>query len=370
MLETLAVQTDTIAVADTPAIAGLVFRGFRGESDYPAMAEVFRRARERDELEWVESEEDIARQYRYLSNCDPYRDMLFAEIDGRVIGYGRTWWVQFDDGTRTYAHFAQVVPDWRACGIWQAMLRYNETHLRQIAQVQRTEAPIQMFEAWSSNTERGWTQVLVAEGYQPVRYGYSMVRANLEDIPQIPLPPGLEVRPVQPEQIETIWAAAQEAFRDHWGYNDEEWDLKHLREWQEMPIFTPELWQVAWAGDEVAGMILNFINDQENATYARLRGYTETICVRRPWRRLGLARALIARSFEVLKAQGMTEAALGVNAQNPNGARQLYESMGFVTVKEFVTYRKPVWESPQGLLPGKEKNNGNGTEHTTTETNG
>jgi len=343
MLETLTVQTDTIAVTDAPAIPGLVFRGFRGASDYPAMAEVFRLAREADQLEWVESAEDIARQYRFLSNCDPYRDMLFAEVDGRVIGYGRSWWVQFDDGTRTYAHFAQVVPGWRECGIWQAMLRYNEAHLRQIAQVQRTEAPIQMFEAWSSNTEQGWTQVLVAEGYEPVRYGYFMVRANLEAIPQIPLPSGLEVRPVQPEQIEIIWAAAQEAFRDHWGYNDEEWDLKRLREWQEMPIFTPELWQVAWAGDEVAGMVLNFIDVKENTAFGHLRGYTETICVRRPWRRLGLARALIARSFEVLKAQGMTEASLGVDAQNPNGARQLYESMGFVTVKEFVTYRKPLW---------------------------
>jgi mycothiol synthase len=62
--------------------------------------------------------------------------------------------------------------------------------------------------------------------------------------------------------------------------------------------------------------------------------------VRRPWRRRGLARALIARSLQVLKDQGMTEACLGVDAQNPNGARHLYESMGFCSVKEFVTYRK------------------------------
>ena len=89
-------------------------------------------------------------------------------------------------------------------------------------------------------------------------------------------------------------------------------------------------------------MILNFIHEAENREYHRLRGYPETICVRRPWRRRGLARALIARSLQVLKDQGMTEAAPGVDAQNPNGARHLYESMGFRTVKEFVTYRKPM----------------------------
>ena len=64
--------------------------------------------------------------------------------------------------------------------------------------------------------------------------------------------------------------------------------------------------------------------------------------MRRPWRRRGLARALIARSFRVVKEQGMTEAALGVDALNPNGALQLYRSMGFEVVKRHTTYRKPL----------------------------
>jgi ribosomal protein S18 acetylase RimI-like enzyme len=55
-----------------------------------------------------------------------------------------------------------------------------------------------------------------------------------------------------------------------------------------------------------------------------------------------VARALIARSFRVLKELGMTEAALGVDAQNPNGALRLYKSMGFEPVKEHTTYRKPL----------------------------
>ena len=334
-------QIESIAVAGAPAITGLAFRGFRGERDYPAMAEVFRLARQADEIEWVESAEDIARQYRYLTNCDPYTDMVFAEMDGEVIGYGRVWWLQLDDGARIYAHFAQLMPAWRGLGIREAMLRHNEQRLREIAAA-HTNVDVRMFESWASNTEHEWAALLQAGDYRPVRYGYTMVRPHLEEIPEIPLPPGLEVRPVQPDQIETVWEAAHEAFRDHWGYNEDEWRLEHLREWQEMPIFTPELWQVAWDGDQVAGMVLNFINEKENAAYNRLRGYTETICVRRSWRRLGLARALIARSFEVLKAQGMLEAALGVDAENPNGARQLYESMGFQTVKTFVTYRKPL----------------------------
>ena len=36
----------------------------------------------------------------------------------------------------------------------------------------------------------------------------------------------------------------------------------------------------------------------------------------------------------------MTEAALGVDAENTNGALQLYKSMGFGVVKRHATYRK------------------------------
>jgi len=53
-------------------------------------------------------------------------------------------------------------------------------------------------------------------------------------------------------------------------------------------------------------------------------------------------RALIARSFEVLKGQGMEEGALGVDGENPNGELQLYESMGFKTTKRWIALRRPV----------------------------
>jgi ribosomal protein S18 acetylase RimI-like enzyme len=167
-----------------------------------------------------------------------------------------------------------------------------------------------------------------------------MVRPNLEDIPNLPLPEGLEVRPGKREHSRAIFKAAAEAFQDHWGAS--EWRDEEYEQWLEQPIFNPDLWQVAWDGNEVAGMILNFIHKKENREFNRKRGYTETICVRRPWRKKGLARALLARSFKVLKDQGMTEAALSVDAENTSGALGLYESMGFRVVKKHATYRKPL----------------------------
>lgn len=320
---------------------GIAFRGFRGEVDYPLMAAVIAGSKDADGLEWVTKVEDIERNYRHLVNSDPETDMVFVEVDGDVIGYTRVWWLEEITGQRAYMHFAHLLPEWRGLGIRSAMLRHSEERIREIAAGQPPGGP-DMFRAFVTDTEIHWESLLQEAGYEGVRYGYSMVRPDLEDLPDLPLPSGLEVRPVQPEHVDQIWAAAQEAFRDHWGYSEDEWSFENLRSWQESPTYEPGLWQVAWAGDEVAGMVQNFIDRAENEEYGRLRGYTEGISVRRPWRRQGLARSLIARSFRVLKEQGMTEAALGVDAQNPNGALQLYTSMGFQIDKRHTTYQKPL----------------------------
>jgi ribosomal protein S18 acetylase RimI-like enzyme len=51
---------------------------------------------------------------------------------------------------------------------------------------------------------------------------------------------------------------------------------------------------------------------------------------------------LIAASLYALKERGMTEAGLGVDAENTSGALSLYEFMGFREVKKNIIYRKPL----------------------------
>lgn len=338
-MEKLAVQA--ITVADEPEVPGLAFRGFRGEVDYPSMLAVIEASKEVDGTERTDSLEDITRNYQHLHNCDPFQDMVFAEVDGRVVGYGRVWWSQTVNGKRIYSGFTFLEPAWRNKGIRRAMLRHNERRLRQIA-ADHPQDEEHWLEAWASDSEEHWESLLVDEGYEGVRWGFEMVRPDLENIPDLPLPEGLEVRPVPPEQYRAVFDAAKEAFRDSWEFSEDWFSEEDFEAWQQDRTFQPELWQVAWDGDQVAGMVQNFVNEAENKEYGRRRGYTEGICVRRPWRRRGLARALIARSFRVIKDLGMTEAALGVDSQNQNGALQLYKSMGFEVVKRHTTYRKPM----------------------------
>ena len=194
---------------------------------------------------------------------------------------------------------------------------------------------------WNRSTsEKDLVALLESRGYLPVRYETHMVRDLSEPFPEAPMPPGLEVRPVKPEQLRHIFEASNEAFRDHWGSRDE--SEEEYKSQLESPEFRPELWKVAWDGDQMASVIHNFVDEKENEEYNRKRGYTEGICTRRPWRKLGLARSLLVQSMQMFKEMGMTETALSVDSQNISGAVRLYESVGYRKVKQQIVYRKPI----------------------------
>ena len=333
-------KQERIIVSDPPTIPGLTFRPFRGTADYPEMLAVIEASKAVDKEEWVTSLEDIERDYRYLRNCDPATDMIFAEIDGKVVGYGRTWWEDERKGDRVFSLFTNHDPDWRGVGIRRTVLRWLETRARAISDEHPTER-VEWLQSWASEYEHDAVRLLQLEKYEIVRWEYEMVRNLAEDILPASLPEGIEIRPVADADGERIFAAAYEAFADHWGEAD--WfSEKNLARWREAPTYNPSLWKVAWDGDEIVGMVLNYVDERENETYARRRGYTETICVRKAWRGRGIAKALITASMKMHKANGMAETAHGVDTQNPTGALQLYEGLGYRSRRTFCTFRKPL----------------------------
>ena len=325
---------------NAPDVPGLTFRPFRGESDYPLMLAVLELCKVADKDEWAVSLEDIARDYRHLRNCDPATDMIFAEVDGEVVGYGRTWWEEERKGDRVFTLFTNLVPAWREKGIRHAMLGWLEDRACEKADAHPTDRP-EILQSWASEFEKDVIRVYEANGYAVVRWGYEMARSLDEEIRPAPLPDGIEIRPVTDAEAPKVFEAAHEAFADHWGETD--WFTpRDLEEWREGPHYDPALWKIAFDGDEIVGTVLNFVNEKENEEYKRRRGYTEAICVRKAWRGRGIAKALITESMQMHKENGMTETAHGVDAQNPTGALQLYEGLGYRPVKTGYTYRKPL----------------------------
>lgn len=332
--------TNIISLPDAPQISGLSFRGFQGESDYPKMVAVIQGSKDADQIERVDEVEDIIKNYRHLVNSDPYQDMLFAEIDGEVIGYQRVFWYEELDETRIYKLFGYLLPTWRHKGIGRAMFHQAERRLTEIAATHPAGLP-RFLESECADTETGKEALIKSEGYDAVRHSFIMVRSDLENIPDLALPEGVNIRPVLPEHYQKINDASREAFQDHWGYS---LDLEEtVEQWFENPNFDPTLWRVAWEGDQVVGMVLNFIDKRANEVYRHKRGWTENICVRRPWRKKGIARALIVDSLHALKERGMLEAALGVDTENVSGALRLYQGLGYQPIKRISIYRKPLF---------------------------
>jgi mycothiol synthase len=332
-------QTDAAALA-AERVPGLVLRPYAGEADVPDFVRIFNAEEAADGLDerltvegeraWLSSPDE---------HFDPRRDMVLAELDGRMVGAAWQVWIDNRDGVLRDHRLSGVVdPEFRGRGIGSALLAHNERRARE----RSASLPADrrgVYGAWSA-VDRPASKLLQRSGYEVVRWFFDMVRPTLDDLPEAALPDGLELRPVTPDQHLAIWRANREAFRDHWGGSDESEDA--MRRYFEAPERDLTLWLIAWDGDEVAGGVFNEIPAAANAELGLQRGWLESVFTRRAWRRRGLARALMLRSLALLRERGMTSAALGVDADNPLGALGLYESAGFAAHERYNAWRKPM----------------------------
>jgi ribosomal protein S18 acetylase RimI-like enzyme len=322
-----------------PLPAGVVLRHLRAPDDLHDMNTIANAIRRAEGTDFSTTDEQFAQFYADPPGSDPASDVAVAEIDGQIVGYGRAAWHEELDGTRIYEVIPFLDPRLAGSALFLALIDALEGRDRLIAADH--PAGEKHFETFGGDLAIERDALLRTRGYEAVRYFYSMVRPTLDDLPDAALPEGLEIREVRPEHLPAIWAADQEAFRDHWGFFPGD-DGEYERFRTDPVMSDTSLWRIAWDGDEVAGQVRSFISADENERLGRLVGHTEHISVRRPWRRRGLARALIAASFPLLRARGMTQAALGVDTENTSGALRVYEGCGFVPVSRTTTYRKPL----------------------------
>jgi len=232
-------------------------------------------------------------------------------------------------------------------GPGKSFLYHSQERLRQIIRHQDNEAPDseapfsggRLFEANATSFQPELARLLEEDGFQAVRWGSMMTCSNLQNTPNVPMLVGLEVRPVKPEHYRQIWDALLDAFHDDPGYSKPSEDDYTF--WQQNSQFQPDLWQVAWEGNQVTGMVLNYITHDSAGNDPGL-AWTEDICVRRSWRRCGLALALLVRSMRRFREIRFTQTSLGVDLNNLHGALQLYESMGYQLVSTLTIYRKQI----------------------------
>ena len=324
-------------IENFPDIRGMTLRRYRGKEDLRAMADVITLSRGADGVDFVTTESDLEEQFSDPSDFDPKTDVVIVEAEGKIIGIARLWRQDREGGKKVFDHSVELLDEWRDRGIREALFLHNERRIRSIAATANLGEVF--LELWANDSDNDWKSIILSNGYEPVQHEIDMVR-DLKDIPDMPLPEGIEIRPVRSEHLPKIWEAVGEANRDDWDYSEERYDDKHFEAFKKTKEFQPQLWQVAWKGDTLAGMILNYIIDEENARFNWKQGHTEYVFVREQFRGTGLGRALLAQSFRVLKEHGMDEATLGMEVENPHDPLRLYEGMGFKVTRHFTWYRK------------------------------
>ena len=328
---------------DAPDVPGLRFRHFGGPADFAGMAAANQAGRDAAGQEQVITADSMAHDYAHFINWDPAADTLIAERDGRIVGYARTQWRDQTDGQRAFTSIVVVEPAQRGLGLSDAMLDWAEARLDAIARaIPIGERRSGMFQSFSLSNETELAAALEARGWTRTGQGHDMVRPTLDDLPERPMPAGLVVRLIGPDEASRrrVWDAGVEAFADE--RNETESTEEEWHAFLTDPSEDPALWVVAFDGDEIAGAVRGLIDPNGNAHHRRERGLLEAVYTRRPWRRRGLARALIAQALARLRGHGMTSAYLGVDGLNPNQAIDLYSSLGFEIVSTTYDWAKPL----------------------------
>ena len=341
-MSTTRAVSDTILIPEAPPIESLRFRHYRGQVDHPAMAELNTASRAANGMVEVTTTESIDVGYAHPVNCDLTRDFVAAELDGRLVGYGRNYWVDRNDGTRSFDSLCHLDPTVRGRGIGSAMFAWQRRRIAEIHGAMPDDRR-SVATAYIYGQDLAGRAMVEAASFKVVRRFAQLVRPDLEAIVEVPMPNGFEVRAVDPNDgatIRRVWEAGAEAFADHWGESADEWSDDQYAGFLESPETAPELWQVAFHGDEVAGHILNYLGPIEPD--GTRTGWTEAIAVRRAYRRRGVARALLARSLQTVRDAGATRAALGVDTENVNHALDLYEGLGFRVIADEFVYQGPV----------------------------
>ncbi|MGA7096028.1 MAG: GNAT family N-acetyltransferase [Acidimicrobiia bacterium] len=163
-------------------------------------------------------------------------------------------------------------------------------------------------------------------GLEPVRYIKEMLMP-LDGRAAAVEPIGVDIVAWDRSRDEEARKVLNEAFADHWGSTPT--DAETFRHRLESHGMRLDLSFLAMAGDELVGLCLNASYPEDEATSGRREGWVEVLGVSRGWRGRGVATALISASLDLFAQDGMTHGAIGVDADNPTGAFQLYRRIGF-----------------------------------------
>jgi ribosomal protein S18 acetylase RimI-like enzyme len=266
-------------------------------------------------------------------------DVFCASIDERLVAYAPVYVQIIQDGPVGLPHRIwteiKAHPD---CSDPEEIKDRLLASVQQRAQALTAPFPdrtVQMMFEYRCN-EGPAVEFILARGFEYSKSVFFMRRDLREALPLLPAPEGISLirwkMPDEAEQRQYI-VARNECFPEA---------PINLAEWQyymQSPQWAAGTIIAAFAGDELAGAVNVYWDEEENQRSRQHIGFTEDIFVRPAWRGKGIARSAIVESMRYLVEHGLEEAFLQVSALNQN-ALGLYTGLGYQVVQESRHYSR------------------------------
>ena len=152
------------------------------------------------------------------------------------------------------------------------------------------------------------------------------------------LPPGITYVEWTPELAQRFWEVYDDAFRNRPGFPG--WPAQRWIDWiSGYDDFRPDLAFLALEGGEAAGFIVCEVDAASELPAGRRAGWIVQVGVRPGWRGRGIGRALLCHAMQRFRSEGLDDAMLYVNVNNPR-AIGVYTGLGFSVVKRRTRYVK------------------------------
>ncbi|MEZ4679723.1 MAG: GNAT family N-acetyltransferase [Caldilineaceae bacterium] len=240
--------------------------------------------------------------------------------------------------------WARVHPAYRGRGFGTILTSWAEARIRE----RISEAPAGARVTADCQTVAGHqaaVDLFDTLGFTLVRNICSMKIDMTAPPPQPQWPAAITIRTMVPGQDEAaLYRAKTEAFRDHWGFVETpfaEGLALWRHEFESKATHDPSLFFMAVTADE-AGQesIAAYALCEPTITDFPGMAWVNNLGVRRPWRRQGLATALLHHIFGEFYRRGITTVGLGVDASSLTGATRLYEQVGMRVFRHYAIYEK------------------------------
>lgn len=283
-------------------------------------------------------EHDVLNDWGHVAFDLALDSRIVLNAEGQIVGYAEHW--SLDEPHVQPYLYTVVHPDYRTGDIERYLLAWGEARAWQILPSAPPEAQFKI-RAGALSTRADYKAILEESGFEHVRTFWRM-RIDMDAAPPAPVwPEGVTVRVLRDmeDDLRAAFDANEEAFLDHWGYMPISFET--IKHWIENdPDFDATLHFLAVAqtpdGEEIAGTCFCKIKTTEDPDMA----WVDDLGVRRPWRRKGIAQALLRHAFGEFWRRGQRKAGLGVDASSLTGATRLYEKVGMRPYRQFDSYQK------------------------------